>query len=236
MGKNVDISVIIPAINEENYIHHSLHGLAEQTFKNFETIVVDGNSADRTRDIAKKYARVIIQKKRGMGLARNTGAKIAKGNILLFLDADTRPSKNLLQEYYNSFKDGRVVAATTPIYPLEKTRKRVALGYRFVSILFVRAGILFKMPRITGLNFAVRREAFDKVGGFNGSLITYEDWDLSRRIKKVGRIAYASKAFVNTSARRVNAWGVFGYFKYYVSDTLHYYLLKHAREDYEDIR
>lgn len=232
----VEISVIIPALNEENYIMHSLGGLEHQTFKDFETIVVDGNSTDRTRAIAQKYAKVIVQKKRGMALARNTGAKIAKGSILFFLDADTRPSKNLLQEYHNAFKDQRVVAATCPIYPIEKTRKRIMWGYKFVSLLFVRLSILLRSPRITGLNFVVRRTAFDKVGGFNSKLITYEDWDMSRRIKRLGKIAYASKAYVHTSARRVAAWGVFGYFKYYVSDTLHYYLLKNAREDYEEIR
>ncbi len=232
----VEISVIIPALNEQKYIRHSLDGLAAQTFKDFETIVVDGDSADKTREIARKYAKVIVQKKRGMALARNTGAKIAKGKILLFLDADTRPSNNLLQVYHDTFKDHRVVAATTPIYPLEKTRKRIAWGYSFVSILFVRLSLLLNRPRITGLNFAVRRTAFDKVGGFNGRLITYEDWDLSRRIKKTGRIAYASKAYVDTSARRVAAWGVFGYFKYYVEDTIQYYLFKSAKEDYEQIR
>ena len=54
------ISVIIPALNEEKYIRHSLDGLSHQTFKDFEIIVVDSNSKDRTRQIAKKYAKVIV--------------------------------------------------------------------------------------------------------------------------------------------------------------------------------
>ncbi|MCL5008620.1 MAG: glycosyltransferase family 2 protein, partial [Candidatus Marsarchaeota archaeon] len=67
------ISVIIPSYNEEKYLNYPLNALHKQTFKDFEIIVVDGNSSDKTRDIAKKHgARIIIEKRKGIGLARNT--------------------------------------------------------------------------------------------------------------------------------------------------------------------
>ena len=115
----VKISVIIPALNEEKYILHSLEGLKKQSFKDFEVIVCDGNSTDRTREIAKKYAMVVIEKRKGMAAGRNGGARVAKGDILVFLDADTKPSKDLLKVYSNAFTNG-TVAATGPILPLEK--------------------------------------------------------------------------------------------------------------------
>ena len=83
MGKSSPaISVIIPALNEEKYIGNVLDALRKQTFKDFEIIVVDGNSTDRTREIAKKSAKVIIEKRPRIGLARNTGAKLAKADLL----------------------------------------------------------------------------------------------------------------------------------------------------------
>ncbi len=236
MKDGVAISVIIPALNEEKYIRHVLDGLRVQTFRDFETIVADGNSTDGTREIARRSARVVVEKRRGIGIARNTGAKAAKGNLLVFLDADTRPSKALLETYYDAFKNTDDVAATGPILPLERTKKRVNLGYKFVSILFVKSSILFGRPSIVGLNFAVRRKIFEKVKGFNEKYQTYEDWDLSLRIRKLGRIAYLDDAVVYTSVRRIRAWGVSGFFLYHILNIFRYHLFKKPNEEYAPIR
>jgi len=236
MEGDVAISVIIPAFNEEKYIMNVFDGLRGQTFRDFETIVVDGNSTDRTRDIARKHARVVVEKRRGIGRARNSGAKAANGSILVFLDADTKPSRKLLETYYGAFKDTGDVAATGPILPLEKTNKRVNLGYKVVSVLLVKSSILFGRPSIVGSNFAVRRSIFEKVKGFNEKYLTYEDWDLSLRIRKLGRIAYLDGAVVYTSVRRVKAWGVSGFFLYHTLNMVRYYLFKKPNEEYEPIR
>ena len=236
MEKGIAVSVIIPAFNEEKYIGNVFDGLRVQTFRDFETIVVDGNSTDRTRDIARKHARVIVDRRKGIGRARNTGAKAAKGGILVFLDADTKPSRTLLETYYRAFKDSDDVAATGPILPLEKTNKRVNIGYKVVSVLLVKSSILFGRPSIVGSNFAVRKKVFDRVGGFNEKYLTYEDWDLSLRIRKLGRIAYLDDAVVHTSVRRVKAWGVSGFFLYHTLNVVRYYLFKKPNEEYEPIR
>jgi glycosyltransferase involved in cell wall biosynthesis len=142
--KNSAISVIIPALNEENYIGTLLESLKAQTFKDFEVIVVDGNSKDRTRDIAKKYAKVVVEKRPNMGLAKNTGAKLAKGEIIFFTDADSKLSKNLLKTYYELFKEKDVVAATGPLSPLEKTSPFLSFGFMFdtttITNLTIRMG------------------------------------------------------------------------------------------------
>ncbi|MHB1830089.1 MAG: glycosyltransferase [Candidatus Micrarchaeaceae archaeon] len=231
-----DISVIIPALDEQKYIHYSLSGLKAQTFKNFEVIVVDGGSEDRTASIAKRSAKVIVCRKRGAGSARNKGAEKAKGSILVFIDADTRPSNCLLEAYMAAFLDNGTVAATGPILPLEKTGMRIRAGYWIVSVVFVRLSILFNRPSIVGSNFAVRSTAFRKSGGFNEKFITYEDWDLSNRLGKLGRIRYENRAEVCTSARRVIAWGLLGYVLFYAINMFMYHVLRKSNSDYKSIR
>lgn len=231
-----DISVIIPALDEQKYIHYSLSGLKAQTFRNFEVIVVDGGSEDRTASIAKRSAKVIVCRKRGAGSARNMGAKEAKGRILLFLDADTRPSTRLLEVYKKVFSNENTVASTGPIYPIEETNLVIRVGYWLVSVLFIRLSIFFNRPSIVGSNFAVKADKFNKAGGFDEKFITYEDWDLSGRLKRLGSIKYSKDAYVYTSARRVITWGVFGYVLFYIINMFMYHVLKKSNSDYKSIR
>lgn len=231
-----EISVIIPALNEGNYIRHALKGLKEQTFRNFETIVVDGGSKDQTRAIASKSASVMIERRKGPAIARNAGAKKARGKILLFLDADTKPSRNLLEIYSKVFKNQNVVAATGPIRPLEKAGSLVSSGYSFVSVFFVQGSIMIGRPSVVGANFAVRKDAFEKVKGFNPEMITYEDWDLSIRLRKYGRISFLNNAVVYTSIRRIKEWGISGFFNYYVGNIARYTLFKRPKKDYSPVR
>jgi len=230
------VSVVIPALNEERYIGYVFEGLRRQTFKEFEVIVADGGSTDKTIKLAKKYgARVVIERRKGIARGRNAGAKLARGEILIFLDADTKPSSRLIESYVNGLK-GDVVAATGPILPLEKTRKSVEWGYKFVSIVFVKLAIKIGRPTIVGSNFAVRKDIFEKAGGFNSNLMTYEDWDLSKRLKEYGRIRYINDAVVYTSARRIFAWGIRGFFDFHVGNIIRYNLLKKPKNKYEPIR
>lgn len=234
--KSPEISVIIPAFNEQKYISNALSGLKSQSFRDFETIVVDGGSTDSTVSLARKSAKVIVCKEKGVSIARNRGAKIARGRILLFLDADTLPSKDLLSSYHKIFEDSAVIAATGPVYPLEKTKRRISLGYSIVSVAFVKLSILAGNPCIIGSNFAVRADKFRKARGFAENFPTYEDWDLSGRIKVYGKVVYSDNASVYTSVRRVAAWGVFGYFIFYLTNMIMYHVLRKTRTNYGAIR
>ena len=81
------LSIVIPAKNEEKYLPKLLASVKKQSFKDYEIIVADNNSKDKTKEIAKSYGCKIV--KGGLpGKGRNAGAKIAKGEIILFLDAD----------------------------------------------------------------------------------------------------------------------------------------------------
>ena len=230
-----EVSVIIPTLNEERYILNTLKGLQRQTFKNFEVLVSDGGSKDRTVAIARRYAKVVIKKGAGVSKSRNIAAKSAKGKLLIFIDGDTKPSRRLVETYHNAVK-GKVIAATGPIYPLEKTKRRVRYAYKFVTVDLIKLSIKAGFPSLVGSNFAVSKKVFDKVGGFNEKFVTSEDWDLAQRVKHYGKIVYLKDALVHTSARSVFAWGLKNYTLYTVDNIMRYYLLKKPNSDYEKVR
>jgi len=102
------VSVVVPAYNEEDTISRCLEPLAKQ---NCELIIVVGGS-DGTEQIARKYGRVIRDKKnKGAGAARNMGARAARGTVVLFTDADTVVPGNWVSQYKKVFKKKGVVAA-----------------------------------------------------------------------------------------------------------------------------
>src|SRR5271169_140686 len=101
-------SVIIPALNEEKYINYPISGLKKQSNKDFETIVVDGGSDDKTKEIVGDNAKFIVYMKKGAGAGRNGGAAASNGKILVFIDADTLPSESLLSAYDKAFEDENV--------------------------------------------------------------------------------------------------------------------------------
>src|SRR3989338_4985654 len=105
----VKFSFIVPTLNEESYIGDCLKSVRVQARKDYEIIVVDGNSTDRTIDIARKYgARVIFCKDKGPGAARNAGVMHAKGSILVFMDADVRAERDFLERVEEKLLDASV--------------------------------------------------------------------------------------------------------------------------------
>ena len=94
----MDVSFIVPALNEEKCLEKTLRSIkAQKTKLKFEIIVVDGGSKDKTVEIAKKYARVPREKSRSISSARNMGAELGKGKLLVFIDADTVLPRDYLQ-------------------------------------------------------------------------------------------------------------------------------------------
>ena len=111
------ISIVIPAFNEEYYLPKLLDSIKRQTYKNYEIIVADADSKDKTRQIAKKHGCSIV--KGGMPAAgRNSGAKSAKGDILLFLDADVQFDENFLKNAADEFEGRKLDVAGFYIHPL----------------------------------------------------------------------------------------------------------------------
>lgn len=99
MRENLIVSIIVPAYNEEKYLEECLVSIKNQAYSSIELVIVDDGSTDRTTEIAKKYADVFVtQKHQGPGIARNKGAGMAKGSILVFIDADMYLDKNYIKD------------------------------------------------------------------------------------------------------------------------------------------
>ena len=108
------VSIIIPCYNEEKDLPICLGSLTKQSYKNFETIIVDDGSSDNTLDIAKKFrTKILKQDHQGPGKARNLGAKNARGEILVFVDADMHFDKDYLKNLVSPILADMEIIGTT---------------------------------------------------------------------------------------------------------------------------
>ncbi len=230
------ISVIIPALNEGKYLKGTLESLSAQSFKDFETILVDGGSSDNTCRLARTYAKIIKQPMRGISLARNTGALNAKGSILFFTDADTAVGKDTLMNIYNTFSDKSVAVVTGPILPREKVGLTIRLLYTINYKSMVKFSMLIGKPSFVGSNIAIRRSVFNRIRGFNTMYNTYEDCDMTIRAAAAGKAAYIDGIKVYSSARRMLKWGIARYLSYTIPNMLNFYFHGRPSDDYEPIR
>ena len=205
------ISVIIPAYNEEKFIGRCLKSLLNQTLprEEYEIIVSDSSSKDKTKEIAKKYAdKVVSCEKRGAGFTRNFGAKFAKGKFLAFIDADTVASRTWLEGVKESLNNG--IASTGPIRALERD------SFKLKSFYFLWSGVSsfyvnLKYPLFPGFNIGVRKKYFKKINGFSEKNIISEDYEFSLKLRKFGKIVFNSKMKVFTSTRRIKEKGIIKY-------------------------
>ena len=202
------VTVVIPAHNEEKLIASSLEGLVRQkTDQPFEVIVVDNNSTDKTKEIALLYAqklnlRVVQQRIKGRGAARFRGFEAAKGDIIMSTDADTVVPPNWIETLTKSLTNSNAVAVsgTSKIQDCDLLTN---FSFNLSQPFFNKAyRILIGHYWISGFNFAVYKDAYQKSGGFNPSLNALEDTDLAFKVSRIGKIKYINNLPVLMSGRR----------------------------------
>lgn len=224
------ISVIIPTLNEKKYLKKCLDSLKKQTMKNYEIIVVDSYSTDGTPQLARKYGKVVFEKRKGPGAARNTGAKRARGDILVFADADVRLERNFLKKIEKEFeKDIGGGICRLAIYDSKKTSYRIAYSLAVNLARFLnKIGII-----ITGGScFAYRKKVFFRAGMFNPKFITNEDHDLARRVSRISRFMFFDGITAHTSCRRIKKKGLPTMVKLYIKSSMIYFLNHGYLRDY----
>jgi cellulose synthase/poly-beta-1,6-N-acetylglucosamine synthase-like glycosyltransferase len=196
------ISVIIPAYNSGETIHKTIEALQRQNYpkRDYEIIVVDDGSTDKTEEIVKKFKNVKFfkQKHKGPAYARNLGSKFAKGNILLFTDADCIPDKNWIKNMIKPFGDKKVVAVSGTYKTLNKNN----LLARFIGYDIQFRHEYMKKKEIIDFvgtfSAAYKKSIFQKENGFDTSfpMASGEDPELSYRIAKKHKIIFQPSAFV----------------------------------------
>mgnify|MGYP001609765972 CR=1 FL=1 len=214
-------SFIIPTRNEGKYLEGCLLSIKNQSKKDYEIIVVDTNSRDETKKIARKYsAKIINEPKKGPAAARNSGAKIARGQILVFCDADVRFDMYFLEEIDDKFKRN-ISGCIFRVHTYDAVKKSTAIAYQYMNMI---AKIVNKFGFVftNGSCFAYRRDVFFRVNGFNEDMLTNEDHDLANRANKIQRFVFFDDIVVETSARRVNKLGLFRSIRIYVKSTILY--------------
>lgn len=230
----VKVSVIIPALNEEKFIERTLKSVSKQTIPrdDYEIIVSDGKSKDKTVSIAKKYAdKVVSTKNKSISEGRNDGASLAKGDILVFVDADTRVKKTLLESVIREFEDKKVAGGFVKYYFDTNNFFIIMVNSVFIVLSFL-ANIFFpKALIVAGVCIIARKKVFDKIKGFNPDLRTSEDYDLMERLRKKGKFILVNES-VYTSDRRLRKMGYLGLLKYYLTDFYKHHFTKGFKGDY----
>ncbi len=202
------ISIIIPTLNEEHYIGNLLNDYLNQTFKDFEIIVVDGNSIDKTREIVKNFSKrnkrikLIVSKKRNVSHQRNLGAKNAKFEKLLFNDADISVEKDFLEKTVKELI--RRELKVSGCYLVPKTKNAIdKLGYCLLN------GWIFLMqyiyPHMTGQCIFSTKEIHNKLNGFNPAIKFSEDNDYVNRSKKFYKFRILNSKKIYSSTRRFDS-------------------------------
>ena len=227
---NPHVSVIIPTYCEEETIEGCLKSVVNQEFGGtIECIVVDSHSPDKTRTYAEKHAdKVVDLCARGVGKARNAGARIAKGNLLLFLDADTYLDSGFVAQMYRAFSDPRVVCVSGILKSLEQLKPLDNLfaisHYGFLNrlaALSARAGF----PMFPSVCVGARKSVFIKMGGFVEDMAVGEDVTFSRKMGKIGKCLVNPKAVSYTSVRRISNCGKMEMYSMYFKNYVKIFLL-----------
>ncbi len=194
------ISVIIPTLNEEKKLSNILNDLKNQDFLNYEVIVSDGNSKDKTQFIARQNnCRLVVSDINSPAHQRNKGVEEAKYLNLLFLDADSRIPRNFLKNAYNEFIKRDLGVAS--FYLRFNSKKFIYKIYNFLYNSFCFVFQYFK-PLSVGAAIMVKKEKHKKINGFDETIYVGEDHEYARQIKKIAKFRMLKSTFFYFSPRR----------------------------------
>ncbi len=227
-----DFSIIIPAYNEEKYLRKTLHSLKNQTFQNFETIIVTNGCTDKTEEIVKKKVnerfRHLSLSRANVSVARNAGALNANGKTLVFLDADTILEPDALHKIQTQFSNNYAVASTKSRPDTSELKYKIAFGFKnfYLRSLFYHgcSGVLI-----------CRKENFHKVGGYNPEIIVKEHRKLILKLEQQGPYKRIDTT-VTTSTRRFQQWGLSKTFFFWIHQWVKDKVGDIRLSDYEKVR
>ncbi len=191
-------SVIIPTLNEEDDLPFLLSDLSAQKNINFETIIVDANSKDKTEEKAMVYKKKLILnfikvRKANLSYQRNYGAQVATGRYLVFLDADSRIGPDFIHTVHTAIEQKKGLAFLTNVVP--DSRDIINRFLYKIGNLVIKYSQVFSIPFSSVGSFIIDRNLFLLIGGYDTTLFISEDHDI---VKKINRFGVRAK-FLNTA-------------------------------------
>lgn len=211
------VSLIVTTKNEQDVIEDLLKSFKSQTYKNIEIIVVDNNSTDKTKEISKKYTKLIFNKGPERSAQRNYGVEKSSGDYVVILDADMQLEPNVIEEAVKSMQDSSVGAVIIPERSFGKgfwTQFKVFEREFYVGEDSIEAARFF------------RSTLFKKFGGYDLTITGPEDWDLPLRMRKAGVKMARTKSFILHNERVFNPWKS-AKKKFYYASGARVYLKRH---------
>ncbi len=203
------LSIVIPAYNEEDYLPQTLATIqqaihAYQSAAGVEVIVVDNGSSDATADHARRLgATVVVEPRRGIAAARNTGATHARAEWLFFIDADTPIPDNAITEVLRVFERGDIGGALLPVYrPSKRSVRALCRVWEWYAV---------RRNMAQGVAMFCIRSVFFRLGGFDETMFMAEDSDFYHRLNRHGEqinrpVVFLDHVPVRPSLRRHEQW------------------------------
>ena len=216
-------SIIIPTYNEEEYLPVLLESIKKQDFDDYEIIVADANSTDKTREIAHEYGCIVVDG--GLpAVGRNNGARVAKGEYLLFLDSDLELTEDYLRNVLYEFQMEKLGIAITQMLPMSnKIEDKIFhdfANYFMISVEKIK-------PHGAGCYGIIsKKKLHDECGGFDESLTFGEDTDYIERLAEKEPFKVLRNAKVGVSTRRLEEEGLTTLIQQYGKSTVNDFLGK----------
>ena len=216
-------SIIIPTYNEEEYLPVLLESIKKQDFDDYEIIVADANSTDKTREIAHEYGCIVVDG--GLpAVGRNNGARVAKGEYLLFLDSDLELTEDYLRNVLYEFQMEKLGIAITQMLPMSnKIEDKIFhdfANYFMISVEKIK-------PHGAGCYGIIsKKKLHDECGGFDESQTFGEDTDYIERLAEKEPFKVLRNAKVGVSTRRLEEEGLTTLIQQYGKSTVNDFLGK----------
>lgn len=197
------LSIVIPTLNEEDYLPRLLNCLKKQEFRDYEIIVADADSKDKTKEIARSFGAKVVKGGK-IPYARNQAIKFSKRELILSLDADVLLPDDFLENAIKEFKERRLDIAAFCLVPICKSR--------ILKILF---DIFYNYPlRIFEKKWShgtqgilIKKSLHKKINGWDETVILVEDHDYTRRASKLGKFGVIRRTKIFSSLRRFRGEG-----------------------------
>ncbi|WP_305557483.1 MJ1255/VC2487 family glycosyltransferase [Methanobrevibacter sp. V74] len=222
------LSIIIPTYNEEACLPVLLESIKKQSFDDYEIIVADANSTDKTREIAESYECIVTEG--GLpAVGRNNGAKIAKGEYLLFLDSDLKLTDDYLRNVIYEFRMERAGIAITQMLPMSN-KVEDKLFHDFANYFMISVEKI--KPHGAGCyGIIAKKELHDACNGFDEELTFGEDTDYIERLASKERFKVLRNAKIGVSTRRLEEEGIETLIRQYGKSTVNDFLGKRTEAE-----